>query len=452
VSQQRQQSKRNFILVVAGQLGWPLIWGMAIWVAFYTLVRQGVISHPLIDRYLAGHPVEYIEAAMFFVGMAALAIKLIDVVYQHAMLGRVALPHPAEGADRPENCPRLLAKLEKLPARLAEGYLARRLREALQYVDRKGEADDLDEHLRYLSDVDAARQQDGYALPRLIIWAIPILGFLGTVIGITLAITNLSPEQLAAREGVDALTQNLGVAFNTTATALALSMVLMFFSFLIERVEAELLAAVDQRAGDLLIGRFEQLGGGTDPQVKAIRKMADAVIHASEQLVSRQAELWQETIDAAHQQWSVSSQAATEQTQKALEKSLSASLQAHAAQLAESEQQAADRTMQLGDQLASSLAAYAESAKGQQAELARQGEIMHRAIEASGRVTQLQEALNNNLNALAGAKNFEDTVMSLAAAIHLLNARLGNVSGGDAVALEAQAREVTTEQQKGRAA
>jgi hypothetical protein len=43
-------------------------------------------------------------------------------------------------------------------------------------------------------------------------------------------------------------------------------------------------------------------------------------------------------------------------------------------------------------------------------------------------VTQLQQALNQNLHALAGAKNFEDTVMSLAAAIHLLNARLNGMS------------------------
>jgi len=42
-------------------------------------------------------------------------------------------------------------------------------------------------------------------------------------------------------------------------------------------------------------------------------------------------------------------------------------------------------------------------------------------------VAKLEAALNHNLEALAGAKNFEQTVMSLAAAIHLLNARLGEL-------------------------
>ena len=58
--------------------------------------------------------------------------------------------------------------------------------------------------------------------------------------------------------------------------------------------------------------------------------------------------------------------------------------------------------------------------------LSRQAEILQRAIEATGEVTRLEDTLNRNLAALAGAKHFEQTVNSLAAAIHLLNARLSD--------------------------
>ena len=44
--------------------------------------------------------------------------------------------------------------------------------------------------------------------------------------------------------------------------------------------------------------------------------------------------------------------------------------------------------------------------------------------DGSGIISALEQKLNDNLQALAGAKNFEDTVMSLAATIHLLNSRL----------------------------
>ncbi|MFM2094140.1 MAG: hypothetical protein RIS70_1264, partial [Planctomycetota bacterium] len=45
------------------------------------------------------------------------------------------------------------------------------------------------------------------------------------------------------------------------------------------------------------------------------------------------------------------------------------------------------------------------------------------------------QALNANLAALSGSKNFEETVMSLSAAIHLLNARLGRTDSVPSVDL-----------------
>jgi len=55
------------------------------------------------------------------------------------------------------------------------------------------------------------------------------------------------------------------------------------------------------------------------------------------------------------------------------------------------------------------------------------------AIQAAGEVTRLEDALNRNLAALAGSKNFEETVVSLAAAIHLLTrdwATCRQIAGG----------------------
>ena len=84
---------------------------------------------------------------------------------------------------------------------------------------RTGSADWLEDHLKYLSDVDAASAARSYGLVRFIVWAIPIMGFLGTVIGITVAIANLSPTQL---ENISGVVAGLGTAFDTTATALGL--------------------------------------------------------------------------------------------------------------------------------------------------------------------------------------------------------------------------------------
>ena len=69
----------------------------------------------------------------------------------------------------------------------------------------------------------------------------------------------------------------------------------------------------------------------------------------------------------------------------------------------------------------------ATAAQQQQAELNKHGELLARAIDASRDIRQLEAALNDNLRALSGAQHFEATVNSLAAAIHLLNTRLGSI-------------------------
>jgi biopolymer transport protein ExbB/TolQ len=435
------QRKKNFIVAVVGQLGWPLLWGTAATVAFYLALDRGMIPGKAgLQRFLAGHPVEYIETLMFFVGLATLGLHAFKVLAQHLTIDQIQLPAPQAGGDRPdsETCQSLLAHLAKLPARLQDSYLGRRYREAIEYIERKGTADELDEHLRWLTDVDANRQQENYALSRLVIWAIPILGFLGTVIGITMAISNLKPEAFASEGGIETLTSSLGVAFDTTTVAMSFSIVLMFVQFILDRVESELLSAVDDRANASLVGRFQQHGAASDPQVASVRRMADAVVRASEDLVARQAELWQDTIEAAHQQWSQLSTATAGQTQAALEKALTHGLTQHAQHLAMAEQKSLEQLSEASDRLAATLTTLSKSAERQHAELTRQGEVMLKAVEASGRVTQLQQALNQNLNALAGAKNFEDTVMSLAAAIHLLNSRLSGLSSAPtSVRLEA---------------
>ena len=48
---------------------------------------------------------------------------------------------------------------------------------------------------------------------------------------------------------------------------------------------------------------------------------------------------------------------------------------------------------------------------------------MAKLQDGEGQLNRLQEALNNNLSALAGAGNFEQALHSLTAAIHMITAR-----------------------------
>src|SRR5207244_8605518 len=126
----------------------------------------------------------------------------------------------------------------------------------LEFVHSRGSANQLDDHLRSLADADALVHEESYSLLRFITWAIPILGFLGTVLGITGAISGVTPEIL--ERSLSHVTDGLALAFDTTALALGLTMLLMFSSFLVERAEQSVLEAVDRYADREFAPRFER--------------------------------------------------------------------------------------------------------------------------------------------------------------------------------------------------
>lgn len=410
-----------------GGFGWPVVVGLAACTVFYAAVFQGLLNSEFIHRYFATHPVSYAATAMFFVGLAALLLKFANLVGQFLVMPTIGLDTDGDGSVPPEQCGRLLDQSEEWSPTARRSYLGGRLREALEHVERRGTAEGLDEELKYLSDMDLARQHDSYALSRIIIWATPMLGFLGTVIGITQALGDLDPKVLASdiQTAMDGLLAGLYVAFDTTALALSLSIVLMFLQFFVDQVETQLLSLVDTRVKEEVVGCFESVGRSSDPHVLSIQRMAREVIQSSESLVRKQSELWQGTIDAAHQQWSASVAESTAHVQQSLSHALEQSLSGFAQRIAETQQAAADRADQRWEQWQTALSQNARMLHAHQRELANQGEVMARVMEATGDVIKLETSLNENLKSLAGAKNFEDTVMSLAAAIHLLNTRLG---------------------------
>ena len=66
--------------------------------------------------------------------------------------------------------------------------------------------------------------------------------------------------------------------------------------------------------------------------------------------------------------------------------------------------------------------------RDQQAELARQGDILLKTIEGSADITRLQRALNNNLDALNQTQHLEDTLTNLTGAVNLFTSRLADAA------------------------
>jgi biopolymer transport protein ExbB/TolQ len=408
-------------------LGSPVLWGLLGVLLFYGLVHGGPLDLPLVRRYFTNHPVEYAETLMFAIGLAALTLKRLDLAAQHRGLARSPWGPASKEAQTLDARARTLAEqLRRLSeARQREPYI-RRLRAAVEYVKDLGSTEGLRDELRYQADIDAERRRAGYGLFRVIVWAIPIMGFLGTVIGITMALNGIDPK--AIDESMNNVTRGLGVKFDTTALALSMAMVLMFLHFYVERVDEILREQVNRRVELEIVSQFPQAPSGPDGQVVAVRRMAEAMLTAADELVRRQAQLWQQSMDEAATRWNQTADAAGQQLKKALADALRESLSEHARQLAAHQEAATARDRQHAEQLQQGQSQQLQAIGGLQTAMTRQAEVLVRAIEATGQVNRLEDALNRNLATLAGSKHFEQTVLGLAATINLLNARLAGTS------------------------
>jgi hypothetical protein len=431
---------------VLSALGWPIAYGLAMTAGFYLFTLRGPLSLPTVNRYFAAHPVSFLATGMFFIGAAALALKLRDVLANASMLNEPMLPDPPTGGQRVGDARGLLEHLSQLTGPIRNSYLGRRLHDGLQFVSRRGMADEIDEELKYLADQELTRQHNSFALVRIIIWATPMLGFLGTVIGVAQALGNLDATELAtsADTAMEKLLSGLYVAFDTTALALCLSIVLMFIQFFVDRLETQVLDEADRIGTGQLSGRFQQFAGRLDPYVVPIERMSQAVIQSSEQLVAKQVNLWQATLGDMQNQWHQMMALAGDSLKTSLSTSLDASLNSHANRLAELEHSAAGQAENRWKDWNSAMAENAKSMTEQRNELVKQGELMKNAVDAVGDVISLETALNENLALLSSSKHFEEAVSGLSAAIQLLGSQVGRRSHESTVRLLDKRADETT--------
>jgi biopolymer transport protein ExbB/TolQ len=398
-----------------------------------SLIHLGPLRDTLARRYVS-HPVEYVEVVMFCGALGALAAKLIGYLFERRACRNAILPPWNGRAVAVSEATKLLAGLKQLPRRWQNTRIARRTAGVLEFLCARGSATELDDHLRAMADNDALALEGSYGLVRFITWAVPILGFLGTVLGITQSISGITPEKL--ENSLSEVTDGLALAFDATALALGLTMLTMFLSFIVERAEQGILDTVDRYTDRELAHRFERTGPAGNEFALVARQHSEALVQALEQLVQRQAALWAQAQNEADQRRLDADQRLEARFTAALETALERTLETHSRRLAALEQQAVERSALLVERLTTLAGAVRETCREQQNSLAQVSQGVAGVVEALARLQdgdkhlrRLQETLNQNLAALAGAGTFEQALHSLTAAIHLLTARAAPAPG-----------------------
>jgi biopolymer transport protein ExbB/TolQ len=160
---------------------------------------------------------------------------------------------PPDVCILPEDARLLQRRLDQQLAGRGPYLLANLLKLALgKYaVSRSGR--DVSELVRTQADVDLGRFVSSMSMVHYLAWAIPAIGFLGTVRGLA---GSLSVGKLKTSEFVAQATHHLNIAFDCTLIALALSVVLMFLLHLVQREEEKLVIDCQQFALDHLVTRL----------------------------------------------------------------------------------------------------------------------------------------------------------------------------------------------------
>lgn len=196
---------------------------------------------------IGGYEQEICFILMFW-AMAILGFKTRGLLRERALLDQTLLPLASGESILPEDARSYARSVEALDAVQRDYLYPRALLTALQRFRATRSVQDVSEAVDALCETENDRLDSELSMIRYIAWAIPSIGFIGTVRGIGDA---LGLAHRAVEGDITGVTAALGVAFNSTLIALVLSIVLMFLlhqiTLLQERLVLDTHAACDRQ-------------------------------------------------------------------------------------------------------------------------------------------------------------------------------------------------------------
>ncbi len=156
---------------------------------------------------------------------ALMGYKAVATQRERALLQRELLPIREGVRVLPEDTREYARTIQALPQRVRKMLLPRLLISALERFGATRNVQDVSSVANSVCEAEGDRLDSELAMIRYIAWAIPSIGFIGTVRGIGQA---MDQANKALQGDLSGVTQNLGLAFNSTLVALLISIVLMF--------------------------------------------------------------------------------------------------------------------------------------------------------------------------------------------------------------------------------
>ncbi len=162
---------------------------------------------------------------LFLWAMAIIGLKAAQTLTNRRLLDRNLLQVPEGTSILPQDARNFARPVQALGSDERATLLPRALISGLHRFQSTQSIQDVSNTVKDVCESEADRMETELAIVRYIAWAIPSIGFLGTVRGIG---TALGQAYQAVNGDIVGVTVSLGVAFNSTFVALVVSIVLMF--------------------------------------------------------------------------------------------------------------------------------------------------------------------------------------------------------------------------------
>jgi hypothetical protein len=236
--------------------------------AVATLAFYGILQLPwardtvFADIFKQRGPTQYAVVLLFFWSLAILAFKWFKLCFQWRSLDVRVIPNEPGFVLSTATVGRVLDHIHDCVDDPRHFVLFNRIVVALANFRNLGHVGDVDDILRSQAAQDESAMETSYALIQGFVWAIPVLGFIGTVLGLSDAIGQFSGvlgdagdigEITKALKGV---TGGLATAFDTTLVALVAALILQLLMTVLKKQEEEFLDAAMEFGIRNVVGRL----------------------------------------------------------------------------------------------------------------------------------------------------------------------------------------------------
>jgi biopolymer transport protein ExbB/TolQ len=187
---------------------------------------------------------------LMFWALAIMGYKTANILNERKLLDVNLIP-VAEGMRiLPEDTREFARQVQALPDENKRMLLPRALLNALQRFSSTRNIQDVSTSTHTICESEADKLESELSMIRYISWAIPSIGFIGTVRGIGEA---LAQADQAVKGNIAGVTQSLGIAFNSTFIALLISIFLMFLVHQLQLLQERLVFDSEIYCDDKLI-------------------------------------------------------------------------------------------------------------------------------------------------------------------------------------------------------